>query len=127
MDADVIVVGAGPVGLLLAAELQLGGARAVVVERLTTPSAETKARGIGALATEALWRRGLGPRLAEVHRAGMRDFARDHGGTLGHFANIHKLVPDPERQGTYIWQPELERLLAAHAEALGVPVQRGRR
>jgi 2-polyprenyl-6-methoxyphenol hydroxylase-like FAD-dependent oxidoreductase len=125
VDADVIVVGAGPVGLFLAAELQLGGACAVVLEKLTTPAAEAKARGIGALATEALWRRGLGPRLAEAHREGTRDFARDHGSTLGHFANIHKLVPDAERQGTYIWQPELERALAAHAGALGVRIMRG--
>ncbi|WP_227999141.1 FAD-dependent monooxygenase [Nocardia australiensis] len=29
-DADVIVVGAGPLGLLLAAELRLGGAAAAV-------------------------------------------------------------------------------------------------
>lgn len=125
MDGDVIVVGAGPVGLFLAAELQLGGARAVVVEQRTAPATEARARGIGALATEALWRRGLGPRLAEAHRDGVRDFARDHRSTLGHFANIHKLVPDPERQGTYIWQRELERVLATHAAALGVRILRG--
>jgi 2-polyprenyl-6-methoxyphenol hydroxylase-like FAD-dependent oxidoreductase len=125
VDADVIVVGGGPVGLCLAAELQLAGAHAVVVERLVTPSAETRARGIGALATEALWRRGLGPQLADAHREGLRDFARDHGGMLGHFANIHKLVPDPQRQGTYIWQPQLQRILAAHAEELGVRIVRG--
>jgi 2-polyprenyl-6-methoxyphenol hydroxylase-like FAD-dependent oxidoreductase len=125
VEVDVIVVGAGPVGLFLAAELQLGGARAVVLERLTTPATETRARGIGALATETLWRRGLGPHLAEAHRDGLRDFARDHGGRLGHFANIHKLVPDPERPSTYIWQPELERVLAAHAEQRGVRVLRG--
>ncbi|MGW0203984.1 FAD-dependent monooxygenase, partial [Nonomuraea sp. NPDC003201] len=50
MDADVIVVGAGPVGLLLAAELRLAGARPLVLERLAEPSAEPKARGIGPLA-----------------------------------------------------------------------------
>jgi 2-polyprenyl-6-methoxyphenol hydroxylase-like FAD-dependent oxidoreductase len=125
VDADVIVVGAGPVGLFLAAELRLGGARAVVVEKLAVPATEAKARGIGPLATEALRRRGLGPRLAEAHREGLRDFARHHGSPLGHFANIHKLVPDPDRQGTYIWQPELERVLTDHAEALGVPILRG--
>ncbi|MEV6906723.1 FAD-dependent monooxygenase [Amycolatopsis sp. NPDC051071] len=125
MDADVIVVGAGPVGLLLAAELRLGGARPVVVEQLDKPTEETKARGIGTLATEALWRRGLGPGLDEVHAGGARDLVRDHGSTRGHFANIHKLVPDQRRPGTLIWQPELERLLVAHAEALGVSILRG--
>jgi 2-polyprenyl-6-methoxyphenol hydroxylase-like FAD-dependent oxidoreductase len=124
MDADVIVAGAGPVGLFLAAELRLGGARPIVVERSSRPAEETKARGIGALATEALWRRGLGPQLDEAHVGGALDLARDHGTTLGHFANIHKLVPDGQRHGTQIWQPELERVLTAHAEALGVPVLR---
>jgi 2-polyprenyl-6-methoxyphenol hydroxylase-like FAD-dependent oxidoreductase len=77
------------------------------------------------LATEALWRRGLGDQLAEAHREGAHDLARDHGSTLGHFANIHKLIPDQQRQGTQIWQPQLERVLAAHAEALGVRILRG--
>ncbi|WP_116203753.1 FAD-dependent monooxygenase [Amycolatopsis circi] len=127
MDADVIVVGAGPVGLFLAAELRLGGIRPLVVERLAEPSTERKARGIGVLATEALTRRGLGPQLAAAHEEGMRDFARDHGSSLGHFANIHKLLPDENRPRTHIWQPELERLLAGHAEVLGVPVRRAHR
>ncbi|GAA5159848.1 MULTISPECIES: FAD-dependent monooxygenase [Amycolatopsis] len=125
MDADVLVVGAGPVGLCLAAELALGGVRALVLERLPEPSGEPKARGIGVLATEALRRRGLGPQLDAAHEDGVRDFARDHGSHLGHFANIHKLVPDPGRRGTYIWQPQLERLLADHAGRLGVRVLRG--
>ncbi|WP_410621054.1 FAD-dependent monooxygenase [Amycolatopsis sp. cmx-8-4] len=125
MDADVIVAGAGPVGLLLAAELKLAGAEPLVLERLPTPSEETKARGLGVLATELLWRRGLGERLAEADAAGTRDLARDHGTTLGHFANIHKLVPDPDRPRATIWQPQLERLLTEHALALGVRIVRG--
>src|SRR5690242_11279254 len=60
---DVVVVGAGPTGLLLASELSLGGARAVVIERRTEADMTPRAGGIGALAGEALERRGLGPRL----------------------------------------------------------------
>jgi 2-polyprenyl-6-methoxyphenol hydroxylase-like FAD-dependent oxidoreductase len=123
MDADVIVVGAGPVGLFLAAELELAGAEPLVLERLVTPSEETRARGLGALATEALQRRGLGDRLAEADAEGAKDLARDHGSTRGHFANIFKIVPDDVRPRTNIWQPELERVLAKHAE--GVRVLRG--
>jgi len=33
MDADVIIVGAGPVGLMLAGELALAGVRPLVLER----------------------------------------------------------------------------------------------
>ncbi|GAA1028315.1 MULTISPECIES: FAD-dependent monooxygenase [Amycolatopsis] len=125
MDADVVIVGAGPVGLFLAAELLLGGLQPLVVEQLAQPATERKARGIGVLATEALTRRGLGPQLAAAHEEGIRDFARDHGSTLGHFANIHKLLPDEDRPRTHIWQPELERLLAGHA--VGVPMRRAHR
>ena len=33
MDADVIIVGAGPTGLMLAGELRLAGVRPLVLER----------------------------------------------------------------------------------------------
>jgi 2-polyprenyl-6-methoxyphenol hydroxylase-like FAD-dependent oxidoreductase len=102
MDADVIVVGAGPVGLFLAAELKLAGAEPLILERLESPSEEPKSRGLGALATEALWRRGLGPQLAEADVAGTKDLARDHGSTRGHFANIFKIVPGADRPRTNI-------------------------
>ncbi|VVJ23068.1 monooxygenase [Amycolatopsis camponoti] len=123
MDADVIVVGAGPVGLFLAAELKLAGAEPLVLERLTTPSEEPKSRGLGVLATEALRRRGLGAQLAEADVEGTKDLARDHGSARGHFANIFKIVPREDRPRTNIWQPELERVLAKHAE--GIRILRG--
>lgn len=123
MDADVIVVGAGPVGLFLAAELRLAGAEPLVLERLAEPSQEPKSRGLGALATEALWRRGLGDQLTEADVQGTKDLARDHGSTRGHFASIFKITPDAARPRTNIWQPELERVLAKHAE--GIRVSRG--
>jgi len=128
MDTEVLVVGAGPVGLLLAAELRLAGARVEVVERLAAPTGERKARGIGSLATEALRRRGLGSALAEHHERGTADFRAAHGSDKGHFAWIHKidLVPpdEPDRGYTFIWQPDLEKLLGDRVAELGVPVHR---
>ncbi|MET7328896.1 FAD-dependent monooxygenase [Nonomuraea sp. NPDC005650] len=123
MDADVIVVGAGPVGLLLAAELRLAGARPLVLERLAEPSAEPKARGIGPLAAEALRRRGLGEVLAAYQEQGLADKAREHGSEKGHFAQIFKIDPalqeEPDRVGALIWQRDLERVLAEHLAKLG--------
>ena len=55
----VVVVGGGPVGLLLAIELTLNGARVLVLERLATASTTIKALSIGTLGSEALARRGL--------------------------------------------------------------------
>jgi NADPH-dependent 2,4-dienoyl-CoA reductase/sulfur reductase-like enzyme len=42
MDADVIIVGAGPTGLMLAGELCLAGVRPLVLERLPQPSETQK-------------------------------------------------------------------------------------
>ena len=63
MSNEVIVVGAGPVGLTLAIELKLAGLQPLVVERLAAPGPQRKSRGVGPLAFEALQRRGLGPAL----------------------------------------------------------------
>ena len=43
---DVLIVGAGPNGLLLAAELALAGVRPVVCERLAAPTTEQRANGL---------------------------------------------------------------------------------
>ncbi|WP_405163464.1 FAD-dependent monooxygenase [Nocardia sp. NBC_01499] len=126
---DVIVVGAGPVGLLLAAELKLAGANPVVIEKLDGPSGEPRARGIGPLATEALVRRGLGAALAEHDEQGRADKLRDHGSTKGHFASIFKIdqeaQEEPDRRFTLIWQPALEKILLDHARGLGVEIRYG--
>src|SRR5271154_1695900 len=61
---DVVIVGAGPVGLLTAVELTLGGVHVLVLERLATPSMAMKAGGIGPLGSEALQRRGMAAAFA---------------------------------------------------------------
>ncbi|WP_026198110.1 FAD-dependent monooxygenase [Sciscionella marina] len=125
MDADVLIVGAGPVGLLLSAELRLGGAEVVVLERSAKPNEEKRARAIGPLAFEALCRRGLGPEIAEYTGIGLADLRHDHGSTLRHFAWIFKIEEEPGRAGAPIWQPDLERILREYARGLGVVVHWG--
>ncbi|OFA02332.1 FAD-dependent oxidoreductase [Duganella sp. HH101] len=46
-DTDVIVVGAGPVGLLLACELRLVGVDVVLLERRSEPVRDSRALGTG--------------------------------------------------------------------------------
>jgi 2-polyprenyl-6-methoxyphenol hydroxylase-like FAD-dependent oxidoreductase len=65
---DVVIAGAGPVGLFLACELRLAGVSVLVLERLADPHTPLKsrfmgARGLNVPSTEAFYRRGLLPDL----------------------------------------------------------------
>jgi 2-polyprenyl-6-methoxyphenol hydroxylase-like FAD-dependent oxidoreductase len=135
---DVVVVGAGPTGLVLASELMLGGVRVVVVERHAEPDLTPKAGGIGALACEVLERRGLGPALDAEEAAelsAMQAMRKSLGAPTGarrpggHFAGLslidQALQHEPARRMRGITQQPLERILAEHARALGVEVWRG--
>lgn len=61
---DVLIAGGGPVGLMLAAELALGGARPVVLEARTGPGAEPRANGLVGQVVPLVDRRGLYEELA---------------------------------------------------------------
>ena len=71
MTYDVLIAGAGPIGLFLACELCLAGASVLLLEKNENPSTPLKsgwmgARGLNFPSTEALYRRGL---LDEVKAA----------------------------------------------------------
>jgi 2-polyprenyl-6-methoxyphenol hydroxylase-like FAD-dependent oxidoreductase len=69
--ADVVIVGGGPAGLMLAAELRLGGADPVVLERLPEISQVPKGNGLIGQIVPALDYRGLADRFrAEATFAG---------------------------------------------------------
>jgi 2-polyprenyl-6-methoxyphenol hydroxylase-like FAD-dependent oxidoreductase len=58
-ETEVIIVGAGPVGLMVAAELQLAGVSTVVLERAEEPTPHARALGLHARTLEQLAMRGL--------------------------------------------------------------------
>jgi 2-polyprenyl-6-methoxyphenol hydroxylase-like FAD-dependent oxidoreductase len=136
---DVAVVGAGPVGLLTAIELTLGGARVLVLERLAAASMVMKALALGPLGSEALKRRGMAVAIAAEEArsfATMRRFTEQTGADLrgrsskfsGHYAGLSLIRKDaqkePERRGHAVAQPGLEAMLADRSRALGIEVRR---
>src|ERR1700733_9028625 len=135
---DVVVVGAGPVGLLTAIELSLGGVDVLVLERLAAPSMVLKAGGIGPLGIEALQRRGMAAAIAAAqvrNFAGINTSAQKEPGPrslgsryTGHFAGLILIRTDaqkePDRRGSPVDQQAIEAMLADRARSLGIEVRR---
>jgi 2-polyprenyl-6-methoxyphenol hydroxylase-like FAD-dependent oxidoreductase len=138
MTHDVVIVGAGPVGLFLAIELKTAGVNPLLLERLSEPDRTLKAASVGAVGAEALQRRGLTRALDDEHRATMAAMApalkARFGSTAvkkpgGHFSAIfqldQELQRDPERHLRAVPQEALEKILNARASQLGIEVRRG--
>ena len=116
MDSEVIVIGAGPVGLMLAGELKLGGVDVVIYEQRSEPTGESRGIGFTRRAAEVFDQRGLLGRLGDyeigdqVHFGGVRIDAAilddNHAGVRG--------VP----------QSRIEQMLGDWLAELGVPVLR---
>ena len=70
MDTDVLVVGAGPTGLMLANQLGRRGVRALLVDRQAGPSLETRALGVQARTLEIYSKLGIVERALELGKPG---------------------------------------------------------
>ncbi len=118
---DVVIVGAGPTGLMLAGELGLHGVRATVLDRLPAPDPAPKANGLVGPVVQLLDYRGIYERLtgsAEPPRPTpmfmFGGFPLDLRGLAG---NPVFTLPVPQRR--------LEEVLAARAVELGAEIRRG--
>ncbi|MEU2249797.1 SDR family oxidoreductase [Streptomyces sp. NPDC019224] len=113
---QVIVVGAGPVGLFLAGELRLAGADVVVLERLTAPTTESRASTLHARTMELLDARGLLEQLGDLPSE-----------PKGHFGGIplDLTLPSPWPGQWKVPQTRIEELLGQWAADLGADIRRG--
>lgn len=141
---DVIISGAGPVGLFLGCELALARCSVLILERASDPHSPLKRlpfgiRGLSAPTIEALHRRGLLQEL-EVHKRVQNPHSNAVKGPrrqAGHFAGIpfhdgdidasqwKYRLPSSTANSLVSEMEELESVLARRAEALGVQIERG--
>ncbi|MBX7098722.1 MAG: FAD-dependent monooxygenase [Myxococcaceae bacterium] len=114
----VVIAGAGPTGLMLAAELKLSGVEVVVVERRATQDVDgSRAGGLHARTIEVLDQRGIAGRfLAEGKAMQVAGFA----GTPLDVSDF----PTRHGYGLALWQRHIERLLAEWAAELQVGMLR---
>ncbi|MFE7139261.1 FAD-dependent monooxygenase [Streptomyces sp. NPDC057644] len=117
LDAQVIVAGAGPTGLMTAGELRLGGAEVIVLDRLAEPVSESRGLGFTARATEVFDQRGL-----------LADFGNPQISAKGHFGGIeldYSVLPDGHFGVRNVEQTETEAVLTRWATGLGARILRG--
>ncbi|MFE6946251.1 FAD-dependent monooxygenase [Streptomyces chartreusis] len=116
LETDVLVVGAGPVGLMLAGELRLGGAATVVLERRDAPTTESRASTLHARTMELLDSRGLLDALGTPPHE-----------PRGHFGGVplDLTLPSPWPGQWKVPQTRTEELLQDWVVGLGADLRRG--
>lgn len=145
-EYDVVIAGAGPVGLFLSCELGLAGCSVLILEKAESPESPLKRlpfgmRGLNAPSVESFDRRGLLEEL-EIHKRMKNPHAAPAGQAKpspagGHFAGLpfdknkvdssqwpYRLPSSTEPQ-LLTEMAELEAVLTRRAEALGVEIRRG--
>jgi 2-polyprenyl-6-methoxyphenol hydroxylase-like FAD-dependent oxidoreductase len=121
MDADVVIAGAGPTGLMLARELRLAGVHPIVLERLTEPTGLSKALALAGRSVDTLDYRGVLDRFRARGSVAIP--------TALHFALIPldaAKLGDLGLRGVFIQQAATEEVLTGLVREAGTQIWRGR-
>jgi 2-polyprenyl-6-methoxyphenol hydroxylase-like FAD-dependent oxidoreductase len=120
--SDVLVVGAGPVGLTMACELARSGARCRIIDKAAAPASTSRALAIFPRTLEMFQMMGvIDPVLEAGHQLnGVAIYNRS--GQIGHigFSNL----PTRYRFAISLPQSETERVLTEHLARFGIVVDR---
>lgn len=124
MDSHVLIVGAGPTGLMLACELALAGVGSTVIDSLPEVSQEPKANGLLGQVVRVLDHRGLLSELTGIDQRPEPNSAYFMFGALGLDLGVLDrspifTLPVPQR--------DLVVTLERRARELGVDIRRGHR
>ncbi|WP_110180982.1 FAD-dependent oxidoreductase [Nocardioides solisilvae] len=120
-DVEVVVVGAGPTGLMLAWELARAGVRTLLLERRQQPSQVARAGGLAGQVLQLLHHRGV----LEAFRA---ESPVPEPPPHFPFGGIHldfTPLPASPMRALVLPQDRIEALLAERAEAAGAELRRG--
>ena len=116
----VVIVGAGPTGLMLAGELALAGVDVAMVERRASQDlAGSRAGGLLSRTIEVLDQRGIAARFLSEGQTVQ----------VGSFAGTRLDISDFPTRHNYtlgLWQNHIERILAGWVGELAVTIYRGR-
>ncbi|SCF12541.1 2-polyprenyl-6-methoxyphenol hydroxylase [Micromonospora coriariae] len=123
MTSGVVIVGAGPAGLLLAAELQLAGVPTTVLDQRAEPDTTPRANGLVGRIIQALHLRGLHEPLA-----GQPDTPRPTPWyQFGGLPLDLTTLPDNPLYTLPVPQHRIEQVLHDRASALGADIRRDHR
>ncbi len=118
-EKTVAIAGAGPTGLMLAAELALAGVQPVLLERRATQDVTgSRAGGLHSRTLEILDQRGIAARFLSAGKTAQ----------IVGFSGIQLDISDFPTRHPYVlalWQSHTERILAAWLAELGVSVRYG--
>ncbi|MEV0444299.1 FAD-dependent monooxygenase [Streptomyces spectabilis] len=117
MTVPVIVAGAGPAGLMLAAELRIAGVGVTILERLPERTGESRGLGFTARTMEVFSQRGILPRFGEVETSNQ-----------GHFGGIpvdFGVLDGAQQAAKTVPQSTTEAILEGWVRDLGADLRRG--
>ena len=124
MDTDVLIVGAGPTGLMLANQLGRRGIRALIIDRHAGPSLETRALGVQARTLEIYAKLGIIDRALELGKRGTGANIWAEGRKMAHVPlgeAGHSVTPYPFI--LILGQDDNERIMGDKLRDWGMSVQ----